>query len=201
MLAKLNKITSWQAGLIIAVLGFAFYFTGLTNSFQGDDVYQIVNNVPVHSITHIKLFFEGGTFYNGHGLAPLSGVYFRPLMMTVFSLLYTLFGPHPIYFHLFQLALCIGSSIILYLFFRYSFKPALALSLSLVFLLHPLNSQVAYAIPSMQDALFFFFGILALYLLLRLKSVRSLLLVAACLFLSLLSKESGLLFTSMALLY
>ncbi len=201
MLAKINKITAWQAALIIALLGFAAYFSGLTSPFWNDDITQIVNSVPVHSITHIRLFFEGGTFYNGNGLAPLGGTYFRPLMTTAFSLLYTLFGPHPIAFHLFQLLLCIGSAIILYLVFRYSFKPGLALFLSLVFLLHPLDSQVVFAIPYLQDALFFFFGILAFWLLLRFKSTRSLILVAACLFISLLAKETGALFIAVSLLY
>jgi tetratricopeptide (TPR) repeat protein len=201
ILAKINKITNWQAALVIAVLGFAVYSSGLTNPFQGDDISQIVNNVPVHSITHIKLLFEGGTFYNGQGLAPLIGAYFRPLMMAVFSLIYTLFGPHPFYFHLLQIMLYIGSTIILYLFFRYSFKPAVALFLSLVFLVHPINSQVVFSIANMQDVLFFFFGILAIYLLLRYKSAKSLLLVAVCLFLSLLAKETAIMFVAMALLY
>jgi len=53
----------------------------------------------------------------------------------------------------------------------------------------------------MQDSLFFFFGILGLYLLIRFSSVRSLIFVAGCFFFSLLSKESGVLFIIMALLY
>jgi hypothetical protein len=64
MLARLNRIKTWQAAIIIAVIGFAVFFTGLASPFQGDDLLQIVNNVPVHSIKNIKLFFEGGTFYN-----------------------------------------------------------------------------------------------------------------------------------------
>lgn len=201
MLEKINKIKNWQAAIIIAVVGLSVYATGLTTPFQGDDILQIVNNKPVHSITNIKLFFEGGTFYNGQGITPLSGDYFRPLMTTAFSIIYSIFGAHSFYFHIFQLLLCIGSAIVLYLFFRFSFKPALALFLSLVFLVHPLDSQVAFAIPSMQDALFFFFGILSIYLLIRFKSIKSLLFVNICLFLSLLAKESGMLFVAMALLY
>lgn len=201
MLAKINKIRNWQAALIIGVLGFAAYSTGLTSPFQGDDIFQIVNNVPVHSITHIRLFFEGGTFYNQQGLAPLSGSYFRPLMTTSFSLIYSLFGLHSFYFHLYQLMLCIGSAFILYLFFKYSFKPAPALFLALVFLLHPLNSQVAFSIPYLEDALYFFFGILGLYLLMRFKSSKSLIAVVLCLTLSLFSKETGLLFVILSILY
>ncbi len=201
MLAKLNTIKTWQASLIICAIGFIVYFDGLKNQFLGDDLPQIVNNLPVHSILNIRIFFEGSTFYTGHGIVPLSGAYYRPLMTTVFSLIYTIFGPHPFYFHLFQLLLCIGSTIILYLFFRYSFKPALALFLALIFLVHPIDSQTVYEIATLQDALFFFFGILALYVLIRIKSVRSLMIVAACLFLALLAKETTVVFIAASLVY
>jgi len=201
ILKKLNKLKPWQASLIIFILGFAAYFDGLRNQFIGDDNGQIVNNPVVHSITNIRLFFDGGTFYIGKGIAPLYGVYFRPLMTTVFSIIYTLFGAHSFYFHLAQMLLCIGSAIILYLLFKVFFKPALALFLALIFLLHPVNSEVVFALSSMQDALFFFFGILGLYLLVHLKSTRSLLLVALCMLLSLFAKETGLLFIVMSILY
>src|SRR5437899_1611365 len=124
-LARINRLTAWQAAIIIAVVGLAVFFTGLKNPFMGDDLPQIVNNPVVHSITNIRLFFEGSTFYTGQGLAPLSGSYYRPLMTTIFSLLYTIFGIHTLTFHLFQFVLCIGVAIILYLFFRYSFQPML----------------------------------------------------------------------------
>lgn len=201
MLTKLNKLKNWQAALIITLLGFATYFDGLRNQFLGDDFPQIVNNIPVHSIANFRLFFEGGTFYVSNGLAPLYGPYFRPLMTTTFSLLYTLFGSNPFYFHLLQLLICIGGSILLYLLFRYSFKSLLALILAAIFLIHPLDSQVVYEIASLQDALYFFFGVLALYLLFRFKSIKSLFVVAVCLFLSLIAKETGVLFIIMSLIY
>jgi hypothetical protein len=210
LLSKINKLKNWQAIVVIVVIGIAVYSVGLTNPFQGDDNSQIVSNVPVHSLSNIKLFFEGSTFYAGKGLSPLWGVYYKPLMTTVYSLIYSLFGPHPIYYHLVQLALCIGSTILLYLFFRFSFKPVLALILALIFLVHPIDSQVVYAIPSMQDALFFFFGILGLYLLVKYSkptkankdwSIKILPIVALCMLLSLLSKETGILFVLMSLMY
>jgi hypothetical protein len=201
MLEKINKLKSWQVIAVIIILGFAVYFTGLNTPFQGDDYPQIVNNIPVHSIKNIRIFFEGGTIYRGHGIAQLSGVYFRPLMTSAFSLIYTIFGPHPVYFHLLQFLLCIGSAILFYLFLRYSFKPALSLFLSLILLVHPIDSETVFSIPVTQDALYFFFGILALYLLLRFKTTRSLIGVALCLLLSLLSKETGVIFLVMAAIY
>ncbi len=197
-LDRLNRLKNWQAASIILVLGFVVYAGSLFNPFIGDDSNQIVDNVLVHSISNIRLFFVGGTFYDG---THLTGVYYRPLMTSTFSVIYSLFGAHPFYFHLVQLLLVIGSTTLVYLFFRYSFKPVLALTLSLVLLIHPLDAQVVYAIPSMQDALVFFFGILAMYLLVRLSSVKSLIAVVACLSLSLFAKETGVLFVFMALVY
>ncbi len=201
LLAKINKLTPWQVAIIIAAVGIAVFSTGLTNPFIGDDLYQIVNNIPVHSIRNTPLFFESSTFYNGQGFAPLIGIYYRPLMVTAFSLVYTIFGPHTIYFHFLQIMFVIASAIILYLVFERMFNSLLALVLALVFLVHPMNSQVAFAIPTLQDALFFFFGILAFYFLIRFSSIKSLWLVVACLFLSLLSKEAGALFVVVSSLY
>jgi hypothetical protein len=76
-----------RACWIIVGAGIVVFWSGLTSPFLGDDFDQIVDNIPVHSLANIRLFFEGGTFYNGHGLAPLSGAYYRPLMTAVFSLL------------------------------------------------------------------------------------------------------------------
>jgi hypothetical protein len=178
-------------------------FTGLNNPFQGDDQTQIQNNLVVHSFSHVIVLFEGSTFYNGGGATtPLFGTFYRPLMMTFFSLIYTIFGAHPLYFHLVQILFVIGSAVLLYLVLQHLFrKPLLSLALSLIFLVHPMNSQIAFAIPSMQDVLFFFFGILAFWILLQYDSEKSLWLVAGSLFLSLLSKESGVLFVIMALFY
>lgn len=203
VLARIKKLKNWHMALIIAVVGFAVLFTGLNNPFQGDDQTQIQNNPVVHSISHIVILFEGSTFYNGGGAsAPLAGGYYRPLMSVTFSILYTMFGARQLYYHLLQTLLVIGSATLFYLVFQQIFrKKYLALALSVVFLVHPLNSQVAFAIPAMQDALMFFFGILAFWLLLRDDSDRGLWLVAGSLFLTLLSKEAGLLFVIMVLVY
>jgi tetratricopeptide (TPR) repeat protein len=195
----------WRRGLhpiVIVFSGIVAFASGLSSPFHGDDIEQIVINEPVHSISNIALFFQGGTFYTGHGLTKLGGGYYRPLATTVFSLIYTMFGAAPAAYHVVQIALTIASAIILYSIFKLcAVGSRLALFLSLVFLLHPVDSQVAFAIPWMQDALFFFFGILATYLLIRFRSKAVLAPVAICLFLSLLAKETAVLFILMDLVY
>jgi hypothetical protein len=198
LLAKINKLTWWQVAVILIVLGCVVFLTGLKSPFLNDDIAQIVENPVVHSISHILILFEGGTFYTGHGLSPLSGAFYRPLVTTTYALIYTIFGLNALAFHVFQILFVTVAAFLLYLFFRYSFNKPLSLFLASVFLVHPLNSQVVFAIPSMQEALFFILGMSALLLIVRYNSIRALVFASLCLFVSLLFKEAGLLFVVMA---
>jgi tetratricopeptide (TPR) repeat protein len=200
-LITFDRLSNLQVGIIIFCVGLLTYFDGLSNQFLGDDTSQIVTNVPVQSLANIRIFFTGGTFYNGGGLEKLSGVYYRPLQTTFYSLIYTVFGANPFFFHLFQLLLCIASAFFLYLIFKLSFKPSIALPLALVFLVHPINAQTAFAIANMQDALYFFFGITSLWVLFSYKSKRSIVSATLLLLLSLLAKETALLFIILAIIY
>lgn len=200
---ELKKVTTLNAVLLIVAIGAICYFSGLTNQFVGDDYSQIVTSLPAHSISNIALFFRGDTFYNSGGLAPLASTYYRPLMITVYALVYTFFGPKVVAFHLVSLGFVIAGAIMVFLVLRYFFKPAMALVLALVFLVHPINSQNAFALASLQEPLFFLFGMLALWTLVRFqgKSLWYFGLSGAFLLLSLLSKETGILFVIISLAY
>jgi hypothetical protein len=181
--------------------GAMVYSSGLHNPFMGDDYPQIVNNLPVHSLSNIREFFESGTMYNATGGNPLTGTFYRPLMTVTFSLLYTAFGPNPFPFHLLQFGLMIACALLCFLLFRRFLAPLLSLLLALVFLVHPMNSQAVFAVPSMQEPLFLAFGMLGLWLLTQFDRGWSILASAVCLLLSLLSKETGVLFVFVAALY
>jgi protein O-mannosyl-transferase len=197
------RITTLFAAVVIFVAGLLTYATGLGGAFIGDDSSQIVANVPVHSISNLVQFFKGGTFYTPGTSALLTGNFYRPLMTTTFALIYMLFGLNTFAFHIVQILLFATGSFFVFLVFRYFFSPALSLVLSLVFLVHPINSQNVFAIASMQEPLFFLFGMMAIWTLLRFqdKDDRYLVLTAACLFISILAKESGILFVIVALIY
>lgn len=198
LFSRIKRLESWQVACILAIVGFAVFFTGLATPFQNDDTFQIVNNPPVHSISHLSQFFQSGTYWDGQ---KLTGDYYRPMMTTVFSIIYSVAGAYPVAFHIFQLTLYIASAFLLYLVFKRFLKPVIALSLSLVFLVHPLNSQIVYSIATMQDVLFFFFGILAIWLLIRDESDKSLWAVSSSLLFSMFSKEAGFVFVIVSLLY
>lgn len=185
------KIT--RAIFLIAIIGFLVYFNSLFNGFVWDDEEQVINNLPVHSISNIFQFFSQSTFNSG-GTGTLGGLYYKPLMTTFFSLIYTIFGQNAFFFHLFQVSIHITSSILIFLIFKGFFKSFATLSfiLAVIFLVHPLNAETVDYISDLQDILFMFFGLWALN-----KSISSafhlkgVVVISLLLLASLLSKETG----------
>lgn len=201
MRLSIPKLSAKTVAVLLLAVSLAVYATGLLNPFMGDDNDQIIHNTPVHSLHHLGDIFSSGTFFNGTGKTQLTGVYYRPLMLVSYALIYTLCGPHPLAFHLFQLLVFVCGALLVFLVLRCFVKPGWALAASLIFLVHPLNSQAVFSIPTLQDPLYFAFGMLGLWLLLRSNSNRALIGSLLCLLLSLLSKETGVVFLAVIFVY
>lgn len=199
-------MTKGKIILILIIIGFIVYFNGLFNSFVWDDEEQVVNNVLVHSITNIPSFFSGSTFNTG-GSGSLGGLYYKPMMSVSYSFIYSIFGSNAFFFHMLQLIIHITNTIFVFLIFNYFFKKfkngqLISFFLSLIFLIHPINTETVIYIASMQDVLFFFFGIFALWITITKKnSFFNLFLISFFVLLSLLSKETGFVFIPIILTY
>ncbi len=202
---SLKKLISRKFLYILAFfsIGFAIYGQSLHNEFLWDDEEQIVNNLSVHSTENIPSFFRGSSFNTG-GTGTMQGIYYKPLMLTVYSLLWSVFGKNSLVFHLTQLFLHLLNSILLALFLEGFFTYSLAWAVALIFLVHPFNGECVTYCANFQDVLFYFFGISSLLFLSKCRrplkwsqiSILSILLLF-----SLLSKESGILFFPTILLY
>lgn len=183
--------------------GFLVYSNSLFNGFVWDDEEQIVNNTAVHSPKNIPNFFSGSTF-NPAGGSQMSGAYYKPLMPVCFSIIYSLFGPNPFYFHLFQIILHIINAVLVFYLFRTILKHKnvlLSFFLSLIFLVHPINSEAVIYVSALQDVLFVFFGLIGLNLIVRRPDIRNLALTMGSFLLSVLSKETGLVFLGVGFVY
>lgn len=188
--------------LIIIGIGLLVYFVHIFNGFVWDDEEQIINNVLVHSVWNWPKFFAGGAFNSG-GTGSLLGAFYKPMMTLSFSLVYSIFGASPIPFHLLSLVLHISNAIFVFLIFKKFFKIELSLILASIFLVHPLYSEVVFYAANMQDVLFFFFGVTALWLTIeeKLKIKNKYVWIFALLAASLLSKETGIIFVGLTVLY
>lgn len=191
-------VNKWGAPVIIASLVFAVFIWSLPNKFVLDDPSQVSNNAAVASF-NLPYIFLGSSFGVGGGT---EGIYYKPLMSTAYALVYKVFGPVPWGFHLLQVVLQMANGIIVYFIFRRFFKLALSLFLALVFVVHPFNSEAVLYISNLQDALFFFFGGLAFLAATceRLSLPKAVLSGGLVLF-SLLSKETGVVFIPVIVMY
>ncbi len=181
--------------LLIVASGFLIYANSLQNSFVLDDASQITANPNIQSISNIPKLFLGSTFGYGAGL---SGVYYKPLMTSTFAAIYHFFGVNTVPFHLLQLLFHIANGILVFLILKRFFGKNMSLFLALVFLVHPLQSEAVVYVSALQEPLFFFFGALAILGISGDLTVVRYLVYALLISLSLLSKETGLLFLLMA---
>jgi hypothetical protein len=186
-------LTQQKAVIWIIVIGLLVYFNALFNGFVWDDIIYIVNNPGVHSINFFSLVTR--SIFN-------SGGQYRPIPAIYFATLYVLFGAHPFFYHLIQLALHIFNVVVLFFLFRRFFSKQISLLLSIVFLIHPIQVESVSFITASGNILFFSFGIVALVLNLkdRIGWVRFIS-TSLLILLSMLSKETGALFLIIIILY
>lgn len=180
--------------------GITVYFYSLFNGFVGDDFDQLVQNTFIHSLANLPYFFLGGTFNNG--FVSLSGIYYKPVMTIMFSLVHTLVGPSPFFYHFVQLIFHIANAILLFFLFKKFFPRNLSYIVSLLFLIHPINTEAVSYISNLQDVLYTFFGLSGLLVIIYKKqSAKNILITYCLLLLSLLSKETGIVFIGLSLLF
>lgn len=187
----------------IFILGVLVFFNSLFNQFVLDDPSQITGNPAVQSIANIPRLFLGSSFGGGKSL---EGIYYKPVMTTFYALLYSAFGPTPFFFHSLQVILHIGSAILVFWLFKKFFKPPtgekVSLILALIFLVHPINAEPVIYISNLQDTLFLFFGLLSLLVATKNKLANhDYAIFILTIFLSMLSKETGLLFLIISIVY
>jgi len=207
---------------IIIIIGLCLYFYSLFGKFLWDDEEQIVNNSYIHSISNIPEFFLGSTFNTG-GAGSLTGIYYKPLLITLFSVIYSIFGNNSFFFHLFQLSLHIINSVCIFIIFNYFFNKIIIKEIkylkrfgiwisffgAILFLVHPINVESVVYISASQEVLFFTFGIMSfMFLILNKENIKvfnvefnSYLLSGIFVLFAFLSKETGILFFIINIMY
>lgn len=202
-----NLLYRWAPLLVLLVLTSILYGQVLTFQFVHEDVSQIVENRYIQSASLEKLkeiIFSSGVA----GKDEVINTY-RPIFNYIATLEYSIFGPAPWGYHLVSLLLHLFNVVVVYLIAGRLLGPVsregvslLPLLAAAIFALHPLNTEVVIYISDMPDLLASTFFFLTFYLYI-LSSERRWLLVpaAAAFFISLLSKEPGLMVLPLIGLY
>lgn len=187
-----NKELRVVFGIVFLGIAIAFLIFGstITHPFLFDDIHLETNRQSYH-LGNISDFFVSPYHFIK------SGVY-RPLPMLSYAVNQLLFGSSVVSFRIFQVILYGLNGAILFLLLRrirFSFlESALA---GLIFLFHPINSELANVVVFRHDILVITFGLLAILFRLKGKILGAYILF----FLSLLSKETGLMIMLIMLYY
>ena len=188
-----SPLTNKKVLVIISIVSCIIYFNVLFNGFVWDDIPFILNNPDVHKFNLLNFFNENS--FNREG-------YYRPLSAMYFSVMYALFGTNAFFYHFFQVLLHTLNTFLVFMLLQRFFKKQVALILTLFFLLHPIQVESVAFIGASQSVLFFFFGIIALSLSIKEKlQTKSFFLIALLLLMSLLFKETAVIFIVVILAY
>lgn len=189
----LDNLTTFRAVHIILAVGLITFANALFNPFVWDDSSYILLNPLTQSFNIFNYF--GNNIFNNTGQ-------YRPLTLTYFALLHTLFGDIQFFYHITQLILHITNTCLIFILFKSFLNKKLALFLCLIFLAHPMQVESVSYISASGGALSFFFGITALLLTRRKGNNKMFTIIQYFLMLaSILVKETGILFIPLTLFY
>lgn len=149
--------------LILIAIGFFVYSFNLNNPLFWDDTDWIVNNPFVHSFSwnNIKNWFTQNILA---GINQNSN-YYRPSLLFTFTLNYFLGGENPISYHLLSNALHVANAVLIFIILYRAFQNRfIAFWTSLIWLIHPLQTEAVTYISGRGDPLNVFFILLALTL-------------------------------------
>jgi tetratricopeptide (TPR) repeat protein len=106
-----NKTTLFLIIIILAV-AFGVYFDSLLNGFVYDDIHQVLENPWIKDVRNIPTIFSENVWsFEG---VPVVSNYYRPLMHIVYMLNYHIFGLKPCGFHLVNILLHAGVSVLVF---------------------------------------------------------------------------------------
>lgn len=186
---------------LLILIGLIIFSPVITSGFVFDDIKQIVNNKQVHHKENLLMFLTTGIAAPGEKNGFFT-FFYRPLPFAAYTLLYDYGKDNPVYFHATQLLFFLLNVCLIFILFSNFFSKKLSFILSLTFLIHPINQTLAAYIAVYFDTFSFFFGILALLILSKNITIwRKTILSNILLLFSLLSKEAGILFIPIIILY
>ncbi len=167
---------------ILLLVSFAVYFNALSNGFVYDDMGQVLKNPWIKDVRYLPDIFLKSTwsFLSEYVVSN----YYRPLMHLIYMINYHVFGLSPWGFHLINVLIHSGVSVLIFLLSSRllkeyslgassppgSFKEWMAYSAlppfipAILFAVHPIHTEAVTWIAGIPDLSCTFFYLLSLYL-------------------------------------
>ncbi len=171
--------------LLFLILSLLFYGNSIRNNFSLDDSYVTVTNYPVkgRSYTPNNPLVAAGIkgipkiWRSHYGHEKGVGYDYRPVVITMFAIEYSVFGQAPHIDHFINVVLYSIIVFILFLLLKkclneYSYKEPFALICSVLFLAHPIHAEAVNNIKCRDELLALLFGLLTTFNILKFYEVK-----------------------------
>ena len=155
--------------IVVIAVCFLVYGNTLRNGFVYDDIPQVVQNPWIRDFRYLPEIFST----NAWAFQGISSNYYRPLLHISFLLTYQLFGLAPWGFHLVNIVLHAGVSILVFLIASRLFSVTspqaspvsrfLPFIAAMLFAVHPIHTEVVAWVGGVTDLVFTMFMLLSLY--------------------------------------
>jgi tetratricopeptide (TPR) repeat protein len=162
---KAKKVSSGlrMEGLVIAVLAFLLYSNSLRNDFALDDISAIKKNwVVKQGVSSIRTILT--TSYR-FGYRQSDDELYRPLPLIIFAALWQMAPGNPFPFHLLNVILYAVTGLVLFHLLKRilgNVNPLLPFIATVLFIVHPLHTEVVANIKSLDEILSFLFVLLCI---------------------------------------
>jgi protein O-mannosyl-transferase len=165
-LSNIDKSTFKKCLLLFSVLSFLIYGKSISNKYSMDDEYVTANNLQIHG--GIKKIPE--IFKTSYSLDKKASFEYRPIVKATYAIEYQFFGEKPGVSHFINILIYILSMFLLFYFllrllpdYNYIFS----LTIVLIFLVHPLHSEVVISLKNRDGMLSFIGCLLSMHFYLR----------------------------------
>lgn len=185
------KLTITNYILFLIFVGFFVYLPSMFGSFVWDDEDFVYQNTYVKEFQIDKFFSEQAIAGRGK-----PSNYYRPIQFTLYAVIHQIFGFSPFVFHSLNIIVHIAASIVVFLFFhKLSKRRFISFLVALIFLIHPVQTEAVSYVSGLSDPLYVMFGMLSLTFFLKKYELQKWYILSLIFFfLSILSKETGLVF-------
>ena len=188
-----------KIAFFIFVFVLVIYGATLKNGYSMDDEYVVYKNELVQK--GIKGIPE--IFTTRYSTADEKEYGYRPIVKATYAIEYQLFGEKPGISHFINLLIYAATGFLLFVILRrsmISYHWSFPLLITVLFLAHPLHTEVVSSLKNRDELLSFLFALMALFFAFcyaENKSIKQLLFICSLMFVSMLCKPSALTFIAL----
>lgn len=197
---KIKTLPTWLFPALITALIFIVYGNSLKNKYSLDD--EIVTSTYEYQNKRIEQGVKGipRLFASRYIQTSQQSFSYRPLVLISFAIEYEFFKKNPSISHLINVLLYIATCLLLFTILKKvlsGYSLLLSLAITLIFIVHPLHTEVVCSIKNRDELMSFFFSLCALRMAIKYMDnlkIHDILLSAFFLWLAFLSKKTAIVF-------